>query len=78
MKGITEFSLRKKKMNRPNSNMIVTKEVIYRCGCKVLLSEGGQRNTANVCGAHREGIKKVITTEEILEEIRVGNMSVFA
>ena len=49
----------------------ITKTVIYKCGCKVKLGNYLQHDAPFACVIHTDGIKKIITTEEIIFNERV-------
>lgn len=42
---------------------VIIKTVIYRCGCKVVLSDFRQKETGHCCIKHIKGVKKIITEE---------------
>jgi len=41
----------------------VTKEIVYKCGCTVTITENCKREATFKCELHNQNIKKVITTE---------------
>lgn len=55
-------------------NVKVTKDIYYRCGCKVSLNSYTPNNGApSACVTHHEPVKKIVTTEEALEIFDLGN-----
>ena len=42
---------------------VVRKTVIYKCGCRVILENWGQKETGLFCQTHHEAISRIITEE---------------